>query len=121
MSDLDIAAIDQRFVESADAIGDKTVRDELIETALPLARYLARRFAGRGEPLEDLIQVTVPSADGLPHTFDCFECAIEALAPRCARCTTKIIGHGIEAGDSFFCCAHCARESGSGEHVADRA
>ena len=74
-----------------------------------------------GNRYDKSFQVTVPSADGLPHTFDCFECAIEALAPRCARCTTKIIGHGIEAGDSFFCCAHCARESGSGEHVADRA
>jgi hypothetical protein len=24
----------------------------------------------------------------------------------------KIIGHGIEAGGSMFCCAHCAERSG---------
>ena len=33
------------------------VRDRLVEMHLPLVEYLARRFAGRGEPLDDLIQV----------------------------------------------------------------
>lgn len=32
-------------------------RDRLITLHLPLAEHLARRFAGRGEPYEDLIQV----------------------------------------------------------------
>jgi RNA polymerase sigma-B factor len=33
------------------------VRGRLVELHLPLVEYLARRFAGRGEPLDDLIQV----------------------------------------------------------------
>jgi RNA polymerase sigma-B factor len=33
------------------------LRDDLIEAHLGLAEYLARRFANRGEPLDDLVQV----------------------------------------------------------------
>ncbi len=50
--------------------------------------------------------------DGKSHVFDCLECAIQALAPVCANCGCRIIGHGMEAGGSFYCCAHCASESG---------
>ena len=50
--------------------------------------------------------------DGKSHTFDSFECAIHKLAPSCEHCDCKIIGHGIEADGAFYCCAHCARESG---------
>jgi hypothetical protein len=58
--------------------------------------------------------------DGESHTFDSFECAIHAMAPRCAHCGCAIIGHGVEADGQMFCCAHCASEVGvSG--VADRA
>ncbi len=39
--------------------GDSAARDELIESFGPLARYLARRFEGRGESMEDLIQVAM--------------------------------------------------------------
>ena len=49
---------------------------------------------------------------GKRHVFDSFECAIQQLAPECEHCGCRIIGHGIEAGGTFFCCAHCARESG---------
>ena len=49
---------------------------------------------------------------GHRHVFDSFECAIHKLAPACDHCGCRIIGHGIEAGRKFFCCAHCARESG---------
>lgn len=44
-------------------------------------------------------------------TFDSFECAIEGMAPRCAHCGLRIIGHGVEKGDLTFCGAHCARQS----------
>jgi hypothetical protein len=62
-------------------------------------------------------QVSMPSGDS--HSFNCFECAIHALAPACEYCNVKVIGHGIEANDSFYCCAHCARMAGA-EGVSDR-
>jgi hypothetical protein len=49
---------------------------------------------------------------GETHTFDSFECAIHALAPTCGHCSIKIVGHGIEASGSMYCCAHCAESSG---------
>lgn len=49
---------------------------------------------------------------GNRHVFDCFECAIHKLAPVCDHCGCRIIGHGVEAGERFFCCAHCARKEG---------
>ncbi|MEW5938871.1 MAG: hypothetical protein AB1750_04360 [Chloroflexota bacterium] len=52
--------------------------------------------------------------NGETRTFDCFECAIHALAPKCARCGCRIIGHGMEQADGvFFCCAHCANQYGA--------
>ena len=50
--------------------------------------------------------------DGETHIFDSFECAIHALAPKCAHCGCQIIGHGMETDGVFFCCAHCAGENG---------
>jgi Rieske Fe-S protein len=58
--------------------------------------------------------------EGSTHSFDSFECAIHALAPRCEHCGCAVIGHGLETANRFFCCAHCARESGVTE-LADRA
>ena len=49
---------------------------------------------------------------GKTHTFDSFECAIQKLAPTCRRCGCRIIGHGAEAAGQFYCCAHCAHQSG---------
>jgi hypothetical protein len=49
---------------------------------------------------------------GKAHTFDSFECAIHALAPKCAHCSCKIIGHGVENNGTFYCCANCAALSG---------
>jgi hypothetical protein len=46
------------------------------------------------------------------HVFDCFECAIQALAPMCRRCGCRIIGHGVEARGDIYCCAHCASLEG---------
>ncbi len=60
------------------------------------------------------------SMAGKRHVFDSFECAIQSLAPRCAHCGCRIIGHGTEAGDKTYCCAHCAHAVGVRE-VTDRA
>lgn len=57
------------------------------------------------------------SMNGATHTFDSFECAAHKLAPSCANCGCKIVGHGIEAGDDYFCCAHCAHARGAKEAV----
>ena len=46
------------------------IRDELVKGHLPLVEYLARRFAGRGEPLDDLIQV---ATIGLIKAVDRFD------------------------------------------------
>jgi hypothetical protein len=59
-------------------------------------------------------------ASGTRRTFDSFECAIEVVAPRCAHCECRIIGHGVEANGSIFCCAHCARQFGV-QGLQDRA
>jgi Rieske Fe-S protein len=58
--------------------------------------------------------------DGNTHVFDSFECAIHALAPTCAHCGCRVIGHGAEAQGRIFCCAQCARQIGVGE-LRDRA
>jgi len=58
--------------------------------------------------------------NGESHVFDSFECAIQRLAPRCAHCGCRIIGHGLEESGMTYCCAHCARHHGAAE-VKDRA
>jgi len=64
---------------------------------------------------------------GQTHTFDSFECAIHELAPTCAHCECRIIGHGMEAKGEFFCCASCAERAGASglkdraEHAGSRA
>lgn len=51
-------------------------------------------------------------AAGKTYTFDSFECAIHALAPKCEHCHCTIVGHGIESTGRYYCCAHCAQVSG---------
>ena len=50
--------------------------------------------------------------DDKKYIFDSFECAIHDLAPSCAQCSCKIIGHGMEDAGIFFCNAHCAKKAG---------
>ncbi|HEX2063622.1 MAG TPA: hypothetical protein VHE80_04285 [Acidimicrobiales bacterium] len=49
------------------------------------------------------------------HTFDCFECAIHALAPACGHCGCRVIGHGTDRAGRVFCCSHCARAGTDGD------
>ncbi len=46
----------EKFIEFAKT-GDPTLRDQLVTEHLGLAHQLARRFANRGEPYDDLVQV----------------------------------------------------------------
>ena len=47
-----------RFTEYQ-SMRDRRLRDELVEDHVRLAEYLARRYANRGEPLDDLRQVAL--------------------------------------------------------------
>jgi hypothetical protein len=70
-----------------------------------------------GNDYDKAFQLTMA---GTTYTFDSFECAIHRLAPECAHCGTRIIGHGLEVDGAFFCCNHCAE--GEGKHaLRDRA
>jgi Prokaryotic metallothionein len=57
---------------------------------------------------------------GRTLTFDSFECAIHAMAPACAHCGCRIVGHGVEQDGRVYCCANCARAKGSAA-LRDRA
>lgn len=59
-----LAAVD------ADESEHARIRDELVTGHLPLARHIARRFANRGEPQEDLTQVAML---GLVNAVDRFD------------------------------------------------
>ncbi|MDO5493233.1 MAG: hypothetical protein Q4F53_06430 [Nesterenkonia sp.] len=43
-------------------------------------------------------------------TFDSFQCAIHRMAPTCAACGCRVIGHGVDRGEKTYCCPHCAGE-----------
>jgi len=59
-----------RDLDSDDPALRKAARDDLIGLHMPLVAHLARRFAGRGEPVEDLIQVGMV---GLVKAVDRFD------------------------------------------------
>ena len=56
----------RRYCESR----DEAIREELVERFMPLARSLAMRYRGGGEPLEDLVQV---ASLGLLKALDRFD------------------------------------------------
>jgi RNA polymerase sigma-B factor len=63
------AEVREKFAELA-ATGDRRLRDELVEAHIGLAEYLARRFANRGEPLDDLVQVALIGLVKAVNRFD---------------------------------------------------
>jgi phage terminase large subunit GpA-like protein len=65
-----------------------------------------------GNDYDKSFKITMGDRTG---TFDSFECAIEALAPRCKHCACRIIGHGVESDGTIYCCAHCASQDGATE------
>src|ERR1051325_5740376 len=60
----------RRKFEAYSKTGDARLREELVTAPLGLAEYLARRFANRGEPLDDLVQV---ASVGLLKAVDRFD------------------------------------------------
>jgi RNA polymerase sigma-B factor len=61
--------IDERF-ETYRRTGDRRLRDELVEEHAPLAQFLAGRFANRGEPRDDLVQVALVGLFKSVERFD---------------------------------------------------
>jgi RNA polymerase sigma-B factor len=54
----------------ADSPRRRSLRDQLVEAHMPLVVYLARRFSGRNEPMNDLVQV---GSIGLLKAIDRFD------------------------------------------------
>ena len=66
-----LVPLQRRYAKlGADSPEQQQLREQLISGYLPVAEHIARRFAGRGEPLEDLIQVATV---GLINAVDRFE------------------------------------------------
>jgi RNA polymerase sigma-B factor len=62
-------AVDERFGVYR-RTRDRRLRDELVEEHAPLAHFLARRFANRGEPVDDLVQVALVGLLKAVERFD---------------------------------------------------
>ena len=67
--------------------GDVVLRDQLVAAHMGLAAYLARRFANRGQPLDDLVQV---ASVGLLKAVDRFDPGLGVEFSTYA--TTTIVG-----------------------------
>ena len=61
---------ERRLLRRVHLHGDMRARRQLAEDMLPLARELARRYADRGEPLDDLVQV---ACIGVMKSIDGFD------------------------------------------------
>ena len=67
--------------------GDVNAREQLVQRHLPLVRSLARRYANRGEPLDDVEQV---GAIGLLKAIDRFE--LEREVSLATYATPNVVG-----------------------------
>jgi RNA polymerase sigma-B factor len=70
VSTTDPAAAEAALLHRYHRLGDPRAREELVERMVPLVRHIARRYADRGEPLEDLVQV---GCVGLINAIDRFD------------------------------------------------
>ncbi|HEV2820711.1 MAG TPA: SigB/SigF/SigG family RNA polymerase sigma factor [Solirubrobacteraceae bacterium] len=64
------AARERELLKRYHERGDTRARDQLAEEMVPLARALAGRYTGRGEPLDDLVQV---ACVGIMKAIDGFD------------------------------------------------
>lgn len=70
VSTTDAAAAEAQLLHRYHHLGDTRARHELVERMLPLVRHIARRYADRGEPMDDLVQV---GCVGLINAIDRFD------------------------------------------------
>jgi RNA polymerase sigma-B factor len=82
-----LTATDRDLLKRYHVDGDASAREVLVERHLPLVRALARRYAGRGEALEDIEQV---GAIGLLKAIDRFEISREVALTTYA--TPNVVG-----------------------------
>ena len=80
-------ATDRELLRRYHEGGDPSAREVLVERHLPLVRSLARRYAGRGEALEDIEQV---GAIGLIKAIDRYELSREVALTTYA--TPNVVG-----------------------------
>ncbi len=80
-------AEDRELLRRYHEFGDTDAREQLVSRHLPLVRSLARRYAGRGEPLEDIEQV---GAIGLIKAIDRFE--LERDVSLATYATPNVVG-----------------------------
>ena len=78
---------DRELLRRYHEAGDAAAREALVERHLPLVRSLARRYAGRGESLEDIEQV---GAIGLIKAIDRYELSREVALTTYA--TPNVVG-----------------------------
>jgi len=84
----------------------------LVDTAARTKKRRPRtRCAVCGNDYEWAMEIRL---GGTLAIFDCFECAVHAMAPMCERCGCRIIGHGVETAGRMYCGSHCARPSAAG-------
>ncbi|MDQ3934902.1 MAG: SigB/SigF/SigG family RNA polymerase sigma factor [Actinomycetota bacterium] len=87
MSGIQPALEDKELLRRYHVDGDASAREELVSRHLPLVRSLARRYAGRGESLEDIEQV---GAIGLIKAIDRYELSREVALTTYA--TPNVVG-----------------------------
>src|SRR5690242_21820656 len=78
---------DRELLKRYHEAGDPSAREALVERHLPLVRSLARRYAGRGEAIEDIEQV---GAIGLLKAIDRYELEREVALTTYA--TPNVVG-----------------------------